>query len=841
MYGKMQIQEVIAQLGTNVQTGLSTVAADKLRLQHGENVLRETKRESVFKLFLKQFKDAMVLVLLAAACASFLMALLSGSGDYVDPILILVIVVLNAVIATTQEYRAGKALEELKSMSAPTVEVVRDGKRVRIESTQVVVGDVFFLRAGDLVPADARLLEATELCTDEAALTGESQAVEKHTYAVQSGEESNMVWASTVVVSGHGKAVVVQTGMQTRVGKIAGLLQESVPPLTPLQEKLARTGKMLGIGALGICLLVFVMGLLRGYPPMEIFMTSVSLAVAAIPEGLVTIVTILLATGTSAMARRNAIVKRLPAVETLGSATVICSDKTGTLTQNKMTVTEVYGNRDLVLDLAALCNNETGSTELAILEAAQKNGFVRKTMEGAYARVRENPFNSEKKYMSTLHRTESGYRLIVKGAPDVLLPKCALGAQAHSDILSKQRHMAAKALRVLAVAYKDVPDMTSASEDNLVFAGLIGMIDPPRPEAARAVALCRQAGIRVVMITGDHADTACAIAAQLGIYTAEDEVMTGKELAQLSEEALAEQIECYSVFARVTPEQKVKIVRAFQLRRAVVAMTGDGVNDAPALKIADIGCAMGKSGTSVAKEAADLVLTDDHFATIVSAVRAGRTIYGNISKAVRFLLSSNIGEILTVFVAMFVGWSAPLEAIHLLWINLVTDALPAIALGFEPAPADIMEQKPIGRGAGLFADGAGVAVALEGIMIGTLTLVSFSFGMYVFGDYAVAQTMAFCVLSLSQLVHAYNMRSSRSVFHIGIFRNKRLNVSFVICVALQVSVVACAPLRSIFRVAALSGVQWGIVFLLSLLPLALVEMQKFADMLKAAKKRTASA
>ncbi len=833
MYTTMTVEAVLSRLQTDAACGLTEEGAGVRREQSGDNVLVQEARDSIFKLFLAQFKDAMVFVLLAAAAVSLALTLISGRGDFADPILIMAIVVFNAVIGVVQEYRASKALDALKSMSAPTAEVLRGGKRVTLPAAQLVCGDILYLKAGDFVGADARLLESVSLKTDESALTGESDAVCKDASYIctQPGsvaEAKNMVWASTAVTAGHAVAVVTATGMRTQVGKIAGMLKENKAPMTPLQERLARTGKVLGFGALGICALIFLMGILRSFAPFEMFMTAVSLAVAAIPEGLPTIVTVLLATGIRTMAAKNAIVRRLPAVETLGSATVICSDKTGTLTQNKMTVTRVYGNRDFVLDMAALCSNGIGATEAAIVNAAEKGGFVRETMEGAFVRIRENPFTSEKKYMSTLHRCSGGYRLIVKGAPDVVLRHCDLSEQARRDFLAENKKMATQALRVLAVAYKDTDSIAQATEDKLIFAGLIGMMDPPRPEAAQAVRLCRQAGIRPIMITGDHAETACAIAKQIGIFMPGDSAMTGTQLDAISVEALADCIDDYSVFARVTPEHKVKIVRALQLRRAVVAMTGDGVNDAPALKIADIGCAMGKSGTSVAKEAADLVLTDDNFATIVSAVREGRTIYGNIGKAVRFLLSSNIGEILTIFFAMFVGWQTPLAAIHLLWVNLITDSLPAIALGFEPAAPDVMYKKPVGRAQGLLAGGAWFSVCIEGIMIGTLSLIAFSFGMYIYRDYAAAQTMAFCVLALSQLTHAYNMRSEHSVFAVGVFKNKKLNLACGICVLLQLAVLLLPPLRALFNVAALKAAQWGIVLLLSLLPLALVELEKLA-------------
>lgn len=825
-------EEILGRLDSDKNSGLSEQEALKRREKYGANELEHKKKDSLLMRFLAQFNDYMVIILLAAAAVSFIASIMSGSADYFDPIIILSIVILNAAIGVFQESKAQKALEALKRMGAPTVKVLRGGEKRIINSDELVAGDIIYLEAGDLVPADARLIRAESLKCDEAALTGESMAVEKDAAftcesEVAIADAKNMVFSSCVVMCGHASAVVVDTGMNTQVGKIAKMIIESDAPQTPLQEKLARTGKTLGIMALAICAVIFLMGLVRRLPAFDMFMTSISLAVAAIPEGLPAIVTIMLALGVQRMARKNAIVRKLPAVETLGSASVICSDKTGTLTQNKMSVTDIYGNRSFTLDLASLCNNDADPTESAMLEAARLDGCEVDLLRKKYLRVREVPFDSKNKYMSTTHKTDNGYRVIVKGAPDVVMQMCVMSKQQRQAAEEENLRMARGALRVLCVAYKDVASAAESTPDTLTFAGLIGIIDPPRPEAAKAVAMCRRAGIKPVMITGDHVETAKAIAAQIGIYKNSDKAMTGAELNAVSDDELAMIINDYSVFARVTPEHKVRIVNAFERRGEVVAMTGDGVNDAPALRAADIGCAMGMGGTDVCKGAADMILCDDNFATIVSAVEEGRVIFANIKKAVHFLLSSNMGEIVTIFFAILIGWQSPLAAIHLLWVNFITDSLPAIALGFEKADGDIMQKSPVNRKKGLFADGLGVTVVLEGIMIGVLALTAFSFGTYIWKDAVVAQTMAFCVLCLSQLVHAFNMRSDESLFKIGIFSNRIMNIAFAVCVALQLAVICVLPLSRVFRVTALNTAQWCVVALLAIMPLAVIELEKY--------------
>lgn len=825
------VQMLAERLKTSTKTGLCEEEAQKRLSLYGKNVLEKKKHDSLVKRFFMQLNDYMVIILLIAAAVSFFMSLLNGDTDYFDPIIILSIVVLNACIGVFQESKAQKALDALQKMSAPTVCVMRDGKKRKIEAAELVVGDVIFVASGDLVPADARLTEAFDLKCDEAPLTGEALPAEKdakftHEGEINPADAKSMIFSSCVVTGGHGSAVVTATGMDTQVGKIAKMIIESNSAQTPLQEKLARTGKTLGIMALVICALIFAMGIMRRMPVLDMLMTSISLAVAAIPEGLVSIVTIILALGVQRMARKNAVIRQLPAVETLGSASVICSDKTGTLTQNKMSVVKIYGNRSLALDLASLCNNSSDATERAILEAAELDGCETELLRKKYIRVAEESFDSKKKYMLTIHKTDNGYRMIVKGAPEVVLPMCGASAYAKSNAENENLSMARDALRVMAVAYKDIADIRDRKATDLALAGLIGMLDPPRPEAESAVRECHRAGIKTVMITGDHIETARAIASHLGIYKDGDKAMSGVQLNAISDDELVEVINEYSVFARVTPEHKVRIVRAFARRGEVVAMTGDGVNDAPALKSADIGCAMGQNGSDVCKEAADMILCDDNFATIVSAVKEGRVIFSNIKKAVHFLLSSNMGEIITIFAAILFGWQTPLAAIHLLWINLVTDSLPAIALGFEAADENIMCQKPINRRKGLLADGMGAAVLAEGTMIATLALIAYSIGINVYRDYTAAQTMSFCVLCLSQLVHAFNMRSDESLFKVGIFSNKIMNIAFGVCALLQLAVVCVSPLARIFKVTMLTGGQWGIVGVLALMPFAIMEAQK---------------
>lgn len=864
---QMETKEAARRLETDEKQGLTSQMAAERLVQKGRNELAETDgKKSLFWRFLAQFDDFMILLLLGAAVVSVVISRLSGENDVLDAVMILGIVVLNAALGLFQESKAEKALEALKKMAAPHARVIRDGIVREIPAAEVVPGDLLLLETGDAVCADGRVVESRSLKTEESALTGEALPVEKTAAGglpeeTATGDRKNMVLTGGYVVYGKGKVLVTATGMDTEMGRIAAMLSHTSDSMTPLQKKLEQTGKQLGIGALAICALIFCMGILQEKPPFSMFMTAVSLAVAAIPEGLPAIVTIVLAMGTSRMSEKHTIVRRLSAVETLGGAQVICSDKTGTLTQNRMQVTTWtdYSHREpknedlreTVANLFALCNDCNVSdgnlqgepTEKALGEYAQSMGIDFAALRRDMPRVGEIPFSSARKRMTTLHKTEDGWISVTKGAPDILLEKCAFCMEGSGQVPFDSRRksmarmvngeMAAQALRVVAVAFRqwtEKPPLTEeALERNLVFAGMAGMVDPPRPEVKEAVHLCRQAGIRPVMITGDHVLTAEAIGRELGIYQKGDCAVTGAELDKMSDKELETAAETCTVFARVAPEHKVRIVQAFQKRGNVVAMTGDGVNDAPALKTADIGCAMGKSGTEVAKGASDLILTDDNFATIVEAVREGRGIYDNIRKAVHFLLSSNIGEILTIFVAMLLGWAAPLLPIQLLWVNLVTDSLPAIALGMEPAEENIMERPPRKNTGSLFGDGLGGRILLEGVMIGVLALLAFGIGHVYFDQengYAVGRTMAFAVLSLSQLVHAFNMRGEGSLGKLPFCSNKWLLMAFVVGVALQCVVIMMPPLAGIFQVVPLNGEQWLLTAALALAPLPLVELEK---------------
>lgn len=857
-------EEAVQTLGTDPARGLNQRECQWRLEQYGKNELRPAKRRGLPARFFSQFQDLMVLILLAAAAVSFAVSWVRGDGEYVDSLIILAIVVCNAVIGTVQEVRADRAIQALKKLSSPHAWVIREGRRQRVESSQLVPGDLVVLQAGDLVPADLRLLKSAELKIEESALTGESVPAEKDAGAhcpgnAPLGERKNMAFASTGVASGAGVGVVSATGMDTAMGRIAHMLEHEQSPQTPLQQRLKRMGKVMGVGVVLICAVIFLLGLFQQRPPLEMFMIAISLGVAAIPEGLTAVVTIVLAMGIKRMAQKRAIVRHLPAVETLGSTQAICSDKTGTLTQNKMTVVAFSSARgeerldspaaQFALELAALCSDaqEVGEkitgdpTETAFLRACKRG---KGELEGCFPRVGEIPFTSARKRMTTAHRLlEGGFRLIAKGAPDVLIARCtqllqggeirALTGAMKAKLLSDNSRLAERALRVLAVAYRDVSDLPSddrESESQLIFCGLIAMEDPPRPGVKEAVAQCKRAGILPVMITGDHAATALAIGQRLGIAESSSQVMTGPELDRLDDGALSKKVFQYRIFARVSPEHKVKLVRAFQQRGMVVAMTGDGVNDAPALKAADIGCAMGKNGTEVAQSAADMVLTDDDFSTIVAAVREGRGIYQNIRKTVHFLLSCNIGEILVVFVAFLLRAPTPLLAIQLLWVNLVTDSFPALALGADPIQGDVMEQPPHKREEGVFSGGVGFAVAVEGCLVGALALLAYTIGRAFF-DYdpaapAIGRTMAFCVLSLSQLVHSFNMRSEHSVLKLGLLSNRKLVAACGFCAFLMVSVVLFPPLSALFQTTALTALQWLVVAALSLCPLLVVEGEK---------------
>jgi len=838
------------------------------RLQHdGPNSIARHKRGRWMLRFLAQFKDFMVITLLVAAAVSAASAVIHGSGDYLDSVIIAGIVVVNAIVGVIQEGKAERALEALRKLSAPSATVLRGGRKVRLPVEGVVRGDILLLEAGDLIPADARLLESARLSTQESALTGESMPCQKDAQAVLPGatplgDRRNMLLSSTTVVTGHGRAVVTGTGMHTEVGRIAGMLSQEKAPQTPLQQRLEKVGRQLGLGAMAISGLIFLLGFLQHVPLLDSFMLAISLAVAAIPEGLPAMVTVVLSIGVQRMAKSNAIVRRLPAVETLGCASVICSDKTGTLTQNKMTVTDCHapGGRDQekrLLQMAALCCNaeivpkRQGSrssysgdpTEIAIVEAAAHRRVNVMQDRKSYTRVRENPFDSSRKRMSVICRLPEGLALIAKGAPDILLPRCDLDEKSKRDILARNEEMAGRALRVIAVAYKPAAD-DRAGEDHLTFLGLIGMNDPPRREAKAAVKVCKHAGILPIMITGDHVATAVAIAKELGITDGSHCAMTGPELDKIDDEALKERLTRCRVFARVTPEHKMRIVKALRAQGHVVAMTGDGVNDAPALKAADIGCAMGKNGTEVAKGAADMILTDDNFATIVHAVEAGRGIYDNIKKAVHFLISSNIGEIVAVFFASVMRMPSPLLPIQLLWVNVVTDSAPAIALGMEKTDPNIMRGPPKPVNQNFFNKALALHMALEGTLMGAVTLLAFALGRRVLGlpdDLVLGRTMAFTVLSFVEVLHANNMRSERSLLRIGLFSNRHMNFANLLCLGLQAAVVAFAPLCEIFGTVPLNGPQWLAVGALSLVPTLSMELEKLGVWARNRRRKISSA
>ena len=808
----------------------------------------------------------MIITLIIAAIISAVISKMNGESDYIDSIIIIAIVIFNAVMGLFQEQKAEKSLEALKKMSAPIAKVKRSGKVVEIESENVVPGDIVILETGSFVPADCRLINSYNLKIEESSLTGENVPEEKDATRIlksntSMGDICNMAYATTIVVNGHGEAVVTETGMNTKVGKIAGMIIEDEAPETPIQKKLGEVGKILAIACIIICVLIFIIGIFKKIPIVEMFMTSVGLAVAAIPEGLPAIVTIMLSIGVTKMAKRNSIIRKLPAVETLGSSTVICSDKTGTLTQNKMTVVQVSNingraneeEQKFIMELGTMCTDTEEQysesigepTEVAITNFAIKNNLRKSELYEKMPRINDIPFDSTRKMMTTIHKMGKKYRIITKGAPDVLIKKCTkcYNNGSISSIYSKEEsikyqnnEMSEKALRVIAVAYRDADNLpvnitADAIENDLIFVGLLGMIDPPREGVKEAVRTCRKAGIKTVMITGDHLQTAKAIAKELGILRKGDFAVAGDELEKISDQELEKNIMKYSVFARVTPEHKVRIVKAFRNAGQIVAMTGDGVNDAPALKNADIGIAMGKGGTDVAKNAADMILTDDNFVTIVDAVRQGRNIYDNIKKAVHFLIATNIGEIVTIFVGLLMGIKSPLLAIQLLWINLVTDSLPAIALGLEKEEENIMNRLPRSPKKSLFADGLWWKIIIEGSMLGMFTLLAFSIGNKLY-SIEVGRTMAFLSLGILELVHSFNIKSEESIFKTGLLENKYLVGAFLLGTILQVIVVLIRPLATIFEVVPLNGIQWLYTILISFAPLAIIELQKAVNIVQ---------
>ena len=876
-YFSCSVEEVVTSLGTDAEKGLSEAEAQERRARFGENKLQEQKKKSMVVRFLEQFKDVMIIILLIAACVSFgvicYQVFVTGEEDpieFVEPALIVFIVVLNAVMGLVQESKAEKALEALKNMSAPHARVLRDGKEKFIQASDLVPGDIIHLEAGDFVPADARLLTSSNLKSEESALTGESVPSEKDARAevkekASVGDRSNMVFSGCSLTYGSATAVVTGTGMNTEMGKIAGLLAGEKEVRTPLQNKLAQLGKYLGIVALAACAIIFIVGACVGLDWLELFMTAVSLAVSAIPEGLPAVVTIVLSIGVTRMVRKNAIIKRLPAVETLGSASVICSDKTGTLTQNRMTLVRTYvdGGEAINFDPAStdkvteqlltwgtLCCDGSvefegdkevhlgDPTETAIVLAAHKLGSEKDALNKRCPRVASLPFDSDRKLMTTVNRIDGKLVAIVKGAFDVMATRCIAG-----DIEKARKvndEMSADALRVLAVGYKVIEKVSDepTSEEleyGLTFLGLVGMIDPPRPEAKEAVAVCRKAGIKPVMITGDHVITASAIAKELGILQEGDRAITGAELDAMSEDELDKEVENISVYARVSPENKIRIVKAWQKKGQVVSMTGDGVNDAPALKAADIGCAMGITGTDVAKGAADMTLTDDNFATIVDAVKEGRGIYSNIKKVVGFLLGTNISEVIVVFLAMCIWQISPFISIQLLWINLIGDSLPAIALGMEKLEPDVMDHKPRAKNESIFAHGYGVQIVLQGCLFAGLSLASYCIARFGFGlDSEGCSAAAFFVLALSQTLHAYNMRSGHSLVKVGPFTNKILNIVTLIALALIAFVMFTPGVMEVFGFGE-EYLPWQVYVIgvgLAIVPIIVMEIAKAFELVR---------
>ncbi len=806
------------RLTESCKNGLNSEEAQIRLAKHGKNELQTARKKGVISRFFAALCDRMTVILLIAAAISFGASYLEGDMS-ADPIIILMIVLLNAVIAVVQETKAEKALEALKRLSSPEATVLRDGVQTVIPASELVTGDVFFLKKGDIVPCDARLIGSNSLTVDESALTGESMGVSKNASAKPVGSVSDSlgcVFSSTSVLTGTASALAVKTGSETQVGLIAGMLTGEAEK-TPLQKRLARLSALLGNVTLVICFLIFGLSLLKHMDVGEMFLTSVSLSVAAIPEGLPAIVTVVLSVGVRTMARKKAVVKRLPAVETLGCAGVICSDKTGTLTCNKMTVTEVHGDTEALRLAFVLCNDLSSPTEAALNDYFEGGDALR----AEYPRVKEIPFDSSKKYMITAHRAGNRYKIIVKGAPEAVFALC----REKRDFSREIAEMTSRALRVMAFAEYEIgvlPDELSAKSFRPI--GVCGMSDPPRPEVKDAIRVCVRAGIRPIMITGDHPDTALAIAREIGLAGENASVATEKDISGASERALIRLVKKTNVFARVTPESKLRIVGALQKSGAVVAMTGDGINDAPALKKADIGCAMGKSGTEVAKEASDLILTDDNFATIVTAVHEGRGVFDNIRRAVHFLLSCNIGELCTVFFALLLSMPTPLSAIQLLWINLTTDSLPAIALGLERTPDSVMLRPPVSPDSPLFPIGRAFRIAFEGILIGMLATAAFFIGSRT--DFTTGRTMCFAVLGMSQLFHSFNLRCENSVFAKSETKNPFVAAAFAICLAMQASVILIPAASSLFGVCGIGISDWVICLLLSVCPIAASEIYK---------------
>ncbi|WP_447409843.1 calcium-transporting P-type ATPase, PMR1-type [Clostridium perfringens] len=864
MWYKKSKNEILQELDVDEKNGLSSTEALRRLEKYGKNKLETKKKKTLFKQFLSQLKDVMIYILIIAAIISAFL------GEISDALIILLVIIINAVIGVIQESKAEKALDALKELSTPKALVKRDGSLKEILSEDIVPGDIVIIDAGRYIPGDLRLIDTANLKIEESAFTGESVPSEKDASFLPNkeipiGDQNNMAFMSTLATYGRGVGVVVSTGMNTEIGKIAKMIEQEENDETPLQKKLSELGKILGFLAVGICILIFIISFFQGRDLLEMFLTSISLAVAAIPEGLPAIVAIVLALGVQRMVKKNAIIRKLPAVETLGSVSIICSDKTGTLTQNKMTVTTVYTNDSyikesdfnlndneskLLVDCMVLCNDATYSeksqtgdpTEIALLESPFKLNILKEKLEKEFKRIDEIPFDSDRKLMTTVNLVdEKKARVFTKGALDSILSICNkisingklldFTKEYKAKVLENSNIMSDKALRVLAFAYKDISKeniVLDSLEKDLVFIGMVGMIDPPRLEVKDSIKLCKSAGITPVMITGDHKNTAFAIANELGIAEDISQAITGHEIDKFKEEEFNEKIINYRVFARVSPEHKVKIVKAFKSHGNIVSMTGDGVNDAPSLKAADIGVAMGITGTDVSKGASDMILTDDNFSTIVSAVKEGRKIYLNIKKSIVFLLSCNLGEILTLFTAILLNWNSPLQPIHILWVNLITDSFPALALGVDKTKEDVMNNPPRNPKESIFIKSDKIQLIINGVLIGGITLFAFKLGERLYADSLIhAQTMAFVVLSVSQLFLSLSLRSNtKSAFSLGIFSNKYLVYSILLGIFLQVIIISISFIANIFKVTPLLLYDWIVVILVSLIPFAINEILK---------------
>ena len=856
--------EIIKEFNSDSLNGLTSEEA-KIRLQkNGENKLASKKKKTIFQLFLAQLNDAMIYILIGAAVISGLM------GEISDSIIILIVILINAIIGVVQESKAEKALEALKELSTPKALVKRNGELVEIPSEEVVVGDIAIIDAGRYIPADLRLIETANLQIEESAFTGESVPAEKDAKKVLEDEKApvgdrvNMAYMSTLATYGRGTGIVVATGMDTEIGKIAKMLESEEEDATPLQKRLAQLGKLLGFAAIGICVIIFILSIFQGRDWFEMLLTAISLAVAAIPEGLPAIVAIVLALGVQRMIKHNAIVKKLPAVETLGSVSIICSDKTGTLTINQMTVKKIFtddnlksvddidindNSTKLLVEAMVLCNDATSNensktgdpTEIALLDVGNKVNIFKDTINKDHKRVDEIPFDSDRKLMTTVNSYDNKFKVFTKGAIDSLFRICdkvlingetvPLTEEKKKQLLDASNSMSDTALRVLGASYKELDNKNvpiDSLESGQIFIGLMGMIDPPREEVKASIVECKKAGITPIMITGDHKNTAFAIAHELGMADNINQCMSGVEIDNYNQDEFNKIVNNYRVFARVSPEHKVKIVKAFKSHGNIVSMTGDGVNDAPSLKAADIGVAMGITGTDVAKGAADMILTDDNFSTIVNAVEEGRNIYNNIKKAIIFLLSCNLGEIIALFVAILLNWDTPLLPIHILWVNLITDSFPALSLGVDPKDSAVMEEPPRDPKESLFAGHMGIYLTVNGLLIGVLTLFAFKLGERIYPNSLMhAQTMAFVVLSVSQLFFSLNMRSTKkSIFTVGLFTNKYLIGSIIFGILIQFSVITIPFLAGVFKVYSLTLNDWVLVILISLVPLVINEILK---------------